>query len=346
MRYGLLDTRYKTPEARMSFAERLLPRLAAIPGVESVSLTSSIPLQGAEGRQFEIEGAAAVDPEKRPRLSRLVVTPEYFQTVKARTVRGRLFDDSDGLPGKANVIVNQSLAAKFWPHEDPVGKRIRLDGQGERPWLSVIGVISDIVQVNPMNTDPNTVMYAPFRMDPQRGAAIFVRARVPPATLIDPFRREVRAIDADLPVFAAMTMQEVLINQRWPFRVFGTLFAIFAGIGLALAAVGIYAVVAYSVSRRTQEIGVRMALGASVGSVQRLILTLGIKQLALGLAIGLAASFGVTRVLKTILVQTSPTDPLTFTAISMLLLAVGVAACWAPTRKAARIDPMIALRYE
>jgi putative ABC transport system permease protein len=318
-----------------------------MPGVEGVSLASHIPMNGAEGRQFELEGAAPLDPEKRARLSRLVVTPEYFQTMRVRMARGRPFEDADGAPGKPNVIVNQSFAAKYWPGEDPLGKRLRLDGQGERPWLTVVGVSPDIQQVNPGRTDiSNTILYAPFRMDPLRNAAILARTRLPSAAVVNAFRKEVRSIDQDLPVVEVKTMQQILIDQRWPFRVFGSLFAIFAGIGLAMAAVGIYAVVAYSVTRRTQEIGVRMALGATAGSVLRLIFSLGLKQLAIGVTIGLAASFGVTRILKTVLVQVSPTDPVTLGAISALLLVVGVIACWMPARKATKIDPLVALRYE
>jgi putative ABC transport system permease protein len=346
MRVTLPEQRYKTPESRITFQERLLPRLAAIPGVESASLTSSVPLGGGDIRQFELEGQAPMDPEKLPRLARLVVTPEYFQTVKARIVRGRSFEESDGAPGKANVIVNSSFASKYWPGEDPLGKRFRLTGQGEQPWLTVVGVSPEITQIDPSHTEPNNVIYAPYRLDPLRGTAILARTRVPPESLIEAFRKEVRAVDEDLPVFDAKSMQQVLIDQRWTFRVFGTLFAIFAGIGLTLSAVGIYAVVAYSVTRRTQEIGVRMALGASKGSVLRLILSLGFAQLAIGLTIGLAASYGLTRVLKSLLVQVSPTDPVTFTAISALLLLIGGFACWMPAQKAAKIDPMIALRYE
>lgn len=347
MRFSLPEQRYKTPESRLSFQQRLLPRLAAIPGVESVSLTSNVPLQGAEGRQFELEGQAPTDPEKLPRLFRLVITPEYFDTVRARIVRGRALDDSDGASGKPNIVVNQTFAAKFWPGEDPIGKRIRLTGgEGERPWLTVVGVSPEIIQLDPSRNEPNTLIYAPYRMDPLRGAAIIAHTRVPPDSLVEAFRKEVRNVDEDLPVFAAKSMEQVLIDQRWVFRVFGTLFAIFAGIGLALSAVGIYAVVAYSVTRRTQEIGVRMALGASAGSVLRLILSLGFKQLAIGLTLGLGAAYGLTRVLKSLLVQVTPTDPVTFAGISLLLLAIGGVACWMPARKAAKIDPMIALRYE
>jgi ABC-type antimicrobial peptide transport system permease subunit len=194
--------------------------------------------------------------------------------------------------------------------------------------------------------DIDPIVYVPFRQDPRGGAAIVARTRTAPNSLIPAFRKEVRGVDEDLPIFEAKTMQDFLVDRRWPFRVFGSLFAIFALIALVLSSVGIYAVMAYSVNRRTQEIGVRMALGATTGNVLRLVLSLGLKQLAIGLVIGLAAAFGLTRVLSALLMRVSPTDPLTFAGISVLLIAIGVIACWIPARRAAKIDPMVALRYE
>lgn len=216
----------------------------------------------------------------------------------------------------------------------------------EMPWLTVVGVCADIIQNRPDKVELDPIVYVSFRQDPLRGALIIARTRTAPATLITAFRKEVRAADENLPLFGVKTMQDFLVDQRWPFRVFGSLFAIFALIALALSSVGIYAVMAYSVSRRTQEIGVRMALGATAGNVLRLVLSLGLKQLAVGLVIGLAAAFGLTRVLSALLVRISPTDPATFAGLSILLTAIGVIACWLPARRATRIDPMVALRYE
>src|SRR5205807_1151185 len=173
-------------------------------------------------------------------------------------------------------------------------------------------ITQNFTQRDPSKVDLDPNVYVPFRQDPRGGAVIVARTRTAPNALIGVFRKEVRAVDEDLPVFEAKTMQDFLVDRRWPFRVFGSLFAIFALIALALSSVGIYAVMAYSVSRRTQEIGVRMALGATSGDVLRLIFSLGLKQLAIGLTIGLAAAFGLTRVLTALLVRISPTDPSTF----------------------------------
>jgi putative ABC transport system permease protein len=346
MRYNLPDLKYPTPESRAAFEERLMPRLASIPGVESVALTSNLPLQGSANYPVELQGQAPVEADKRPTTSTLTITPQYFQAVGALVIRGRSFDDSDGAPGKPSVIINKRFAAKYWPADDPLGKKLHLIRTPEQPWLTVVGVCPDITQNDPNKVDVDPIVYVPFRQSPLRGAAVVARTRAAPNSLITAFRKEVRGIDEDLPVFEAKTMQDFLVDRRWPFRVFGSLFAIFAVIALALSSVGIYAVMAYSVNRRTQEIGVRMALGATTGDVLRLVLSLGLKQLAIGLAIGLAAAFGLTRVLSALLVRISPTDPMTFAGISLLLVVIGVIACWIPARRAARIDPMIALRYE
>ena len=349
MRFTLPDLRYKTARNAGRFAERLSARS----GVDSPEsgigplLKSNIPSSaGAASWQFEQEGQAPMEKDKLPRLSGLVVTPEYFQTVGVRVSRGRSFEISDGAPGKPNAIVNQSFAAKYW-------SGARSAGQAAPP-----GPRRGATLAHGRRRDPGYhaersqpyasqyTLYIPYRHDPQRGASIIAGTRVRPGSLIAAFRTEVRTWMQTSRYSTPGRWRRELMDRRWPLRVFGTLFAVFATIGLVLSAVGIYAVVAYSVSRRTQEIGIRMALGASRGSVLRLVLSLGLKHLAIGLVIGLGISFGLTRVLKAILVQISPTDPVTFAAISALLLAVGGYACWTPARKATKIDPMIALRHE
>ncbi len=191
-------------------------------------------------------------------------------------------------------------------------------------------------------------MYQPYRQDPSpsRFTGVIARTRVPPATLGQAFRREAQAIDRDLPVHDVATMEDLLALDRWPLRVFGSMFAIFAGIALVLATVGLYAVVAYGVSRRTQEIGVRVALGASAASILRMVFATGMRQAAIGLVLGLAAAFGVTRVLSALLVGVSPTDPLTFGIVAGVLLGAATLGCAVPARRAMRVDPAIALRHE
>jgi len=213
-------------------------------------------------------------------------------------------------------------------------------------WLTVIGVCPLVRQNDPNRPELEPLIYIPYRQDPTAYLAIVARARVSPGSLVAVFRKTVQSADPNLPVYDAWTMQEFLARHRWPFRVFGSMFAIFAIIALLLASVGVYAVMAYSVSQRTQEIGVRLALGATRGNILWLTLAHGIRQIAVGLAIGLAAAFALTRVLSTLLVQVTATDPVTFGAIPVVLASVALFASWMPARSATKIDPVVALRYE
>jgi putative ABC transport system permease protein len=347
MRYSLNETKYPTPDLRIHFEEQLLTRLSATAGVDSVAITTNLPMQGSPNWRFEIEGQATLEKENKQTVSGLVISPDYFRVLGIDVQRGRVFNGSDGLPGKTAVIVNQRFAAKYWPKEDAVGKRIRLiRDSGDQPWLTVLGICPDIVQGDFTKAEKEAVIYVPYRQNAASGLAILARSKVPPASLTTAFRKEVQGLDSNLPLFRVTTLTDSFEQQRWGFRVFGTLFAVFAFIALVLSSVGIYAVMSYAVSQRTQEIGIRMALGASTGNVMRLVLSLGAKQLAIGLSVGLALAFGVTRVLSSLLVQITPTDPVTFTSIVVLLIAVASVACWIPARRAMRVDPLIALRYE
>ncbi|HEY1341857.1 MAG TPA: ABC transporter permease [Bryobacteraceae bacterium] len=346
MRLNLPREKYPKDDARLRFYDAIEQRIASVPGVESAAITSNLPINGAINWKFELDGDPHVEDDKRPGVSALVVSPGYFQTIGVAVVRGRSFVASDGVSGKEAVIVNQRFVAKYLKGEDPIGKRVRILWDGDRPWLTVVGVAQDFRQIRPEDSEIVPLIYVPYRQKPLSGYGIVARTAVNPGSLSNPMRREVQAIDRDLPVFAVQTLQENFEQQRWPFRVFGTLFAIFAGIALLLSSVGLYAVMAYSVTRRTQEIGVRIALGASAGMILRLVLAQGMRHLALGVAIGLAAALGLARVMTALLVQITPTDPVTFLSISALLIAVGVFACWLPARGAMKVDPMTALRYE
>jgi ABC-type antimicrobial peptide transport system permease subunit len=238
--------------------------------------------------------------------------------------------------------------------EDPVGQRITLvDSQPGSidpalPSLTaqIVGVVPSIRQRGQNDPDPDPVVFLPYRMDSQRFAALLVRGTGDPTSLTSVVRDEMRALEPDLPLFDIRTLDESLSQQRWPFRVFGTLFTVFAIIALVLSAVGLYAVTSYSVSQRTQELGVRMALGAQPAQVLWLVLRRGLIQLAIGLPLGVAGAFGVGKLLESLLVQTSARDPLTILSITVLLVIVSVVACVWPARRATRLDPVSALRYE
>jgi predicted permease len=342
--------------ARLAFYDRLLPKLQAIPGVDSVSLTTSVPPFGGGSRGIEIEGRPARKPEERaPDVGTVIISPGFFQTVGVQIRRGRAFHDADGLPGSEAVIVNEKLAAQFFANEDPIGKRIRFvqgqAGPGQPPppvpvWRTIVGVSPSIRHSSPQDPEPPPVMYMPHRQDTPPGGSILVRSRLDAGAVMSAVRREVAAIDPDQPVLTVQTIDQILSQQMWPYRVFGSLFAIFAFIALVMSAVGLYAVMAYSVTQRTPEIGVRMALGAEGRQVSWLILKRGLLQMALGLGIGLTGAYFLSKVMRSLLVQITPSDPVTFASITAILTCVAIAACLIPARRATRVDPLIALRAE
>lgn len=348
LRLNLLKEKYPDAPARWRFYETLLNRLSTVPGVDSVALISHMPVSGSFQWEFQPEGQPLAEKGKRPVTDGVIITADYFRSAGVTLLTGRTFDQQDGLAGRTVAIVNRRFAAKYWGQQNPVGKRIRLikDGEPEQPWLTVVGLAPDIRQNDPTAGEVNPVLYVPLRQDTPGFISIMARTTVAAGTLAAPFRQQVQSIDADMPAFGVMTLEDLFANQRWPFRVFGTVFVIFSLFALTLAAVGIYSVIAYSVSQRTPEIGVRVALGASSGSVVRLVLSQGVLQLAIGLAIGLAGAFGVTRAIKGVMVQISPTDPLTFGATALILIIAATLACLIPARRAAKIDPIVALRYE
>jgi putative ABC transport system permease protein len=219
-------------------------------------------------------------------------------------------------------------------------------GEPGEVWRRVVGIGPSVRHNEARDIELTAAMYVPYRQEPPVGASLVVRSRLPPASVMDAVRKVVQSVDADQPVFTIQTLDEMLADSRWPFRVFGTIFAIIAFVALALSAVGLYAVMAYSVTQRTQEIGLRMALGAESGQVSWLILKRGLVQLAIGLTLGLAGAFALSRVMRRLLIGVTPTDPLTFGTITLLLTLVAMAACLVPARRATRVDPLIALRTD
>jgi putative ABC transport system permease protein len=244
------------------------------------------------------------------------------------------------------AIVNQLLAAQFWPGEDPLGKRFRFfNGDAPGPWLTVVGVASNIIQNDATRQRFDPQVYLPYRQDPGGGAWVLVRTRVRPESLANAFRREVQALDSDLPLYGPMPVAERM-ERFWDNRFYGVMFLIFAAIALLLASIGLYSVIAHSVSQRTQEIGIRIAIGATAGDILRLVFVQGMIPLGIGLAIGLAASLAVNRVLESMLVQVSPEDPVALVAASAVLILSATLGCLIPARRAMRVDPVVALRHD
>jgi putative ABC transport system permease protein len=350
MRINLARATYPTAEVRTQFFERLTPRLASLPGADNAAVTTSMPPFGLWGRELLVDGRA--DPGRGKRLDSgfVAISPSFFETVGASVRRGRGFDARDGGKGAEVAIVNERFAARHFPDQDPIGRRIRFpddDPDDDVPWLTIVGVCQDIRHGNPRERDLPEVAYVPLKQLGPDGAVVILRSRLDPASLVATVRREVQQIDPDQAVANPQTVDQMLTQASWPFRVFGTLFGILAFIALTLASVGLYAVIAYSVSTRTQEIGVRMALGASRGTVGWLVLRRGLWQLAIGLAIGLGGAWAVGKfVLAGVVAQISGTDPAIFVGVPVLLTLVALAACYLPARRAARLDPLEALRTE
>ena len=351
MRMYLPLTKYPQPGQRVTLMEQFEERLKNIPSASVSALMTNTPLGGGFRRMLNVEGRQPPPPgERLPEVTSLSVSDGYFETLGIRLLRGQSFARADGLPGHETAIVNQRFATLHFPGDDPIGRRFKLvvdpPAGPEPPWLTIAGIAPNVRQRGIQDREPDAVAYVPYRSDPQRGLALMVKTHGDAAAVTPLVRDALRAIEPDLPLFQVQTLDVELARQRWPFRVFGSMFAMFAFIALVLSAVGLYAVTAYSVTQRTQEIGIRMALGAQPEQVWWLILRRALIQIAIGLAIGLPAAYGVGRLLQSLLVQTSPSDPLTLVTIVAVLIAVSVAACYWPAHRATRLDPVVALRYE
>jgi putative ABC transport system permease protein len=326
-------------------------QLKSVPGVETVATTSNF--TGIDSLQLAVEGRSIPGNERLPTVLMFSVGTRYFDTLGVRVSRGRSFTDSEEDQDRGVVVINQRLADLYFPGEDPIGRRIRLSDDtlrsAQSPWITVIGVAPTIRYPTPRVTpEPDPVVYIPnIEYKSHRyGTWILVRSHTDSAAVVAQLRREVAAMDPDLPVADVRTMEAVLADQRWTPRVFGTLFAIFAGIALVLAAVGLYAVTAYAVAQRTSEIGVRVALGARPQNIAWLIARRAAAQVVVGLGLGLGGAILVGRLLRSVLVKTEPTDPVTLIAIAAILVLVAAVASWWPSARAMRLDPAVALRDE
>jgi putative ABC transport system permease protein len=341
---NLPSEKYPRPEDKISFFDRLIPRLEAMPGVESVATADALPASGSSKFSYQLAGDAP--EERRRKLSTLKISPTYFKVVKSAMLAGREFNDADVRSSAPVAIVNQLFASTYWPGEDPLGKRFRLfEGDNPEVWRTVVGVASNIIQNDQTRQTFDPVVYLPYRQRPGGGAWIFVRTSVPPAGLTNAFRQAVQALDSGLPLYGPMAISERM-ERFWDSRFYGSLFLIFAAIALLLASIGLYTVIAYSVNQRTQEIGVRMAIGGTPNDILKLVFRQGMLPLAIGLAIGLTASFAVNRLLKSMLVQVSPADPITLAVASAVLILAGILGCLIPARRAMQVDPVVALRNE
>ena len=339
---------YQAPARRAAFVREVLRRASALPGVQyaAVGAGNGVPLLGPHYKgPFTIEEKPETDAAA-PTAQFSSVTPDYFRALGTPLVRGRFFNDSDALEAQPVALVDEEAARRFWPGEDPVGRRFKPSRRASKaPWVTIVGVVGN-VKTEGFDQPDQPHFYACFFQNVGYAMAVYLRAEGDPKSLTQALRREVQAVDPNLPVFGERTMEEVvsasLAQRRFALQVVG----VFGVLALLLAGVGVYGVVAYSVSQRTREIGIRLALGASSGSILRWVFRQGMRLTLLGLGAGLVGALLLTRLLGGLLYGVAPTDPVTYAGLAALLAAVALLACYVPARRATKVDPMVALRYE
>jgi predicted permease len=339
---------FKQDPQYSAFYDQVAERIKALPGVEAVGVINTLPLQKGPTTAFRVEGRPLLTPDKWPGVNYRSVSPDYFRATGISILRGRALDAHDNTSAPLAVLVNQALVRRDFPDEDPVGKRINLGGtgrDGQPIWFEIVGVVADVRNLE-LNTEPTPEIYTSYLQDPFAGMSYVVRSQVEPESLLPSVREVVRQVDKAQPVAEVREMEQIVSEAAAQPRFNSLLLGIFAGVALLLAAAGIYGVMSYAVTQRTHEIGVRMALGAQRGDVLRLIVGHGFKLTLVGLALGMACAYALTRVMTTLLYGVKPTDPATFAGGAFLLALVALLACYVPARRATRIDPLIALRYE
>ena len=341
----LAPNRYLDGNATTNFLEQVLSRLKAVPGVESAGAVSTLPLSGNDARRpFTIPG----QPEEagRPNVARFrLVTPDYFQTMRIPLKRGRPFDERDRTGSAEVVLISEGLARRFWPNEDPVGKIITVPDMLTPAMRQIVGVVGDVRHYGLAEEAPIEI-YRPFYQARWPFFTLVARASLDSVQLGNTLRQAVASVDKDQPIQSVRMMEELASDSVALRRASMVLLAIFAAVALLLAALGIYSVMSYTVARRTQEIGIRMALGAQSRDVLRLVTREAILLALAGVAFGLLGAFALTRFLGTLLYGVQPIDPVTFLGVSVLLIFVALLASYLPARRAAKVDPIVALRYE
>lgn len=354
MRMNLASTKYSERDARTALFQQLEERLHGVSAIHASALTTHPPMAGGLERELLIEGRPAPSGSAPPTVTVLGVSTGYFDTLGLPIARGRAFSALDGTPGHEAAIVNQRFVAMHFPGEDPLGRHVRLiDGSSRSVDRSVpispaviVGIVPTMRQRNIRDADPDPVIYVPYRVDPQRSAVLLVRGSGDPAALTSVVREQMRALEPDLPLYSIQTLDQLLALEQRAQRVVSAMFAVFAAIALVLSSLGLFAITAYAVAQRTSEIGVRIALGARPADVLWLLLRQGLWQLAIGLAVGMTGALAVGRLLRSLLAQTSSSDPTTLVSTAAIMVLVSLAACFLAARRAAKLDPVSALRHE
>ena len=347
LQIALPEAKYPKPAQVGAFHQEALHRIETFPGVASVAVVAPLPLTG-QGWQndFYLEGRPIPARGRFPNSDLHFVSPNYFQTMGIPLLKGRYFTEADDDKAPGVAVISETMAQRYWPDEDPIGKRFRLGHpEWNGPWLSVVGIVGSTKQYG-LDTQPRTEFYRCYRQQPVYWTTLVVRAAANPLTLVEPVRKAILSLDKEQPIYNMRTMDQVLAESVAPRRITVLVLGSFAALSLLLATVGVYGVMSYSVTQRTHEIGVRMAMGAEQGHVLKLVVGEGLVLALVGVSLGSAAAFGLTRLMSRLLFAVRPSDPLTFLAVSLALLAVALLASYIPARRATKVDPMVALRYE
>jgi putative ABC transport system permease protein len=337
--------KYKEEAQVRAYYDEVSGRVAALPGVEAVGVVSNLPFGGNMDKSgFHVETKPLANPAQAPSAERYGVSPDYLRAMGIPVLRGRAFTARDGPDAPLVALVNETAAKRVWPHEDPLGQRVRLGGPNDPP-RTVVGVVGDVSHYE-LETPPDLQAYVPHAQWTDSYMQLVVRTATDPGGLINPVREAVRAIDPNQPVYQIATMRELIATSLAPRRFTLALVAALAAVALLMAGVGIYGVMSYATAQRTPEVGIRIALGAQAADVLRLVVGQGMRLAAAGVALGLVGAFALTRLMSGLLFGVTAADPLTFAAVAALLVGVAALACYVPARRATKVDPLTALRSE
>jgi putative ABC transport system permease protein len=345
MNIGLPNAKYPKPENVVAFFKEATERIATLPGVKAAGITSVLPLSdNFDGRGLVVEDYPKPEGEEIS-VDLYVVTPGYLTAMEIPLQHGRAIADQDSGQSAKVALINQRMAEQLWPKQDPVGRRIRFSGNTNSPWRTIVGVVRDVSQYS-LDKEPPMQIYVPHSQFPTTFDNIVVKTEGDPYSVLGAVRREILAIDKDQAVYNVVTLEELHRDSLSLRRFLMLLLIVFAGLTLILAAVGIYGVMSYAVTQRTQEIGIRIALGARPNDVLKLVVKGGIALALSGVGIGVVIAFGLTRLLEALLFGVTPTDALTFVIGSLAIVAVAGLACYIPARRATKVDPLMAMRDE
>jgi putative ABC transport system permease protein len=347
LRIPLRGPQYQEQRSQARFFDQLLERVEALPGVVCASVSRGLPIEDQAGMDFVIEENPSPRPEELPAANYLVVAPSYFRTMGIPVRQGRAFSEADTQDSPRVVIVNEELVREYWPGQNPLGKRLKTGTDPKLPWLTVVGVAGNVRTEGP-DVGFELELYIPYTqypwlLDPRH---LVVRTAGDPLAVAQAVRREVMALDSAVPIADVRPLDQIAGEPAAPRQFLMTLLTVFGALALVLAGVGIYGVMAYSVAQRTHEFGIRMALGAQRMDVLRSVLAQGLLRAGIGLALGGVAALALAHFMSSLLFEVQPTDPTTFTVVALGLFGLALLACYIPARRATKVDPMVALRYE